>query len=72
MARTGRPPGKTYEASKLVKLTAEQLAAIQAYATSEGITDSEAIRRLIDAGLSTVEPAPKRTPKPAKRSKPAR
>jgi hypothetical protein len=69
----GRGPPREFEERKLIRLTTEQLAAIQAYATSEGITDSEAIRRLIDAGLLTVPASkPKRTPKPAKRSKPAR
>ena len=50
MARTGRP--KQFDVTKLLKLTAAQYDAIQVYAAQHGITDSEAMRQLIDRGLA--------------------
>lgn len=49
MNKGGRP--KQFDVTKLVKLTAEQYDAIRAYAEQHGLTDSEAIRRLIELGL---------------------
>lgn len=47
-----RGPAKQFAAVKLVKLTAEQLAEIQAYRDAHKLaSDSEAIRALIRAGL---------------------
>lgn len=63
MARTGRPPGKTFPVTKLVKLTEEQRAALSAFAANNGISESEAIRQLIAEALEA-----RSKPKPSKKA----
>lgn len=52
---------KQFDVTKLVKLTAEQYASIQAYAEQHGITDSEAMRQLIERGLRDAALTKKRS-----------
>lgn len=49
MNKGGRP--KQFDVTKLVKLTNEQYDAIRAYAEQHGLTDSEAMRQLMERGL---------------------
>jgi hypothetical protein len=60
----GRPAGRTYRETIPVRLTEAGTAAIDAWMSRQGeaITRSEAIRRLIEAGLAAAKPR-----KPARR-----
>lgn len=62
----GRPPGQTFPIKKLIGLTTEQLAAIQAYREAHDLrSDSEAIRVLLSEALAARDrsPAKRRRPK---------
>jgi len=50
--KRGRPPSGGRDPIVPTRLPEHQIAAIDAYATKAGITRSEAVRQLIEAGLS--------------------
>ena len=53
--RRGRPPGRVYTATLPVRLTAEQLLSLDAWAEAEKISRSEAIRRLVEEALKAKQ-----------------
>jgi len=61
------PPPKTHPVSKVIQFTHVQIANIKTYAAAHGLTDSEAIRQLIDAGLLALSSPALETKPPRKR-----
>jgi hypothetical protein len=49
--KMGRPPGKKYVETIPTRLTPELAKAVAAWAKQEGVSSSEAIRRLVELGL---------------------
>jgi hypothetical protein len=49
--RRGRPPGSRYGAVFQLRLSTDTQAAVFKWATKQGITRSEAMRRLVELGL---------------------
>jgi hypothetical protein len=51
--KLGRPPGRAYGETIPVRLTPEMMAAIDRWAAHSGVSRSEAVRALLEQGLTS-------------------